>query len=78
MPTDNLQSLSDYYRRTYFEWRMAYRLSDCCMHELVAAIRAEADRPGIDRQDALQLYKLGLMIEAELDIAHILSTERAA
>jgi len=78
MQASRHQSLSDYYRLTYIEWRMAYGLSDCCMNELVAAMRVEVDHPGIERQDALRLRKLIMMIEAELHLAQILLVDQAA
>lgn len=71
-------SLSDYYRRTYFEWRGAYGLGDGCMRELIAAMRVELEQPGLTVQDAQQLKKLIMMVEAELDIAQILSSSHAA
>jgi len=78
MLVSNRQSLSDYYRRTYFEWRRAYRLSDCCMHELVSAMRAELESKDLEREEILELRKLIFMVEAELDIAQVLFAERAA
>lgn len=78
MLVSNCQSLSDYYRCTYFEWRKAYRLSDCCMHELVSAMRAELEGRQLDREEVLELRKLIMMIEAELDIAQVLNAERVA
>lgn len=71
-------SLVDYYRRTYFEWRNAYGLTDGCMRELVAAMQVELERPELEINDAHHLRKLITTIEAELDIAQTLYSNHAA
>jgi hypothetical protein len=76
--TNSYSSLSDYYRRTYYEWRGAYGLGDGCMQELVAAMRVELERPGLAAQEAQQLQKLIMTVEAELNIARTVATSNAA
>lgn len=57
--------VADYWR-AYFEWRATYGLSDACMGELLAALRVEADKPGIDVDQKAKLDALARMIEVEL------------
>jgi len=71
---DNQQrDITSEYWREYFEWRSMYGLSDECMYELIAAIRAEADHFIEEPAQQLRLLSLANLIEQELN-----SKEQAA
>ena len=55
-----------YYWTAYFEWRTTYALSDDCMFELIAAIRATIDSGMVSGDEAQRLKILARMIEVEL------------